>query len=265
MKIRAIIVLALIVCGIVSTIFYVKANQVSTNEKAIIEAIQTKNTPALIQALISRMKNQLEKDVNTFPELIKEVETYAGTCPDSASVAILHSMIAEMYNNYYMQNRWNVNQRTELAGYVPDDIQEWTSNLFREKIKQELTLSLQPARLLQQTPISQYNLILKKGKDAPQLRPTLYDFLAFRAIDIQPSDKWYEDVIDFRRTQPEKKALLLDELDYWQYKYDSQSTNTNDYRNTLDSLYNVYGKEPFAAEIRIAEMNLLQRERYQES
>ena len=155
MKIRAIIVLALIVCGIVSTIFYVKANQVSTNEKAIIEAIQTKNTPALIQALISRMKNQLEKDVNTFPELIKEVETYAGTCPDSASVAILHSMIAEMYNNYYMQNRWNVNQRTELAGYVPDDIQEWTSNLFREKIKQELTLSLQPARLLQQTPISQ--------------------------------------------------------------------------------------------------------------
>lgn len=117
MKIRAIIVLALIVCGIVSTIFYVKANQVSTNEKAIIEAIQTKNTPALIQALITRMKNQLEKDVNTFPELIKEVETYAGTCPDSASVAILHSMIAEMYNNYYMQNRWNVNQRTELAGY----------------------------------------------------------------------------------------------------------------------------------------------------
>ena len=263
MKIRAIIVLALIACGIVSTIFYVKANQVSTNEKAIIEAIQTKNTPALIQALITRMKNQLEKDVNTFPELIKEVETYAGTCPDSASVAILHSMIAEMYNNYYMQNRWNVNQRTELAGYVPDDIREWTSNLFREKIKQELTLSLQPARLLQQTPVSQYNLILKKGKDTPQLRPTLYDFLAFRAIDIQPSDKWYEDVIDFRRTQPEKKALLLDELDYWQYKYDSQSTNTNDYRNTLDSLYNVYGKEPFAAEIRIAEMNLLQRERYQ--
>ena len=42
MKIRAIIVLALIVCGIVSTIFYVKANQVSTNEKAIIEAIPTK-------------------------------------------------------------------------------------------------------------------------------------------------------------------------------------------------------------------------------
>ena len=228
MKIRAIIVSALITCGIVSTIFYVKANQASTNEKAITEAIQTKNTPLLIQSLITRMKNQLEKDTDTFPELIKEVETYAGACPDSASVAILHSMIAEMYNNYYMQNRWIVNQRTELAGYVPEDIREWTSNLFQDKIKQELTQSLQPARLLQQTPVSQYNLILKKGKDTPELRPTLYDFLAFRAIDIQPSDKWYEDLIAFRRTQPEKKALLLDELDYSQYKYDIQSTNTNE-------------------------------------
>ncbi|WP_456088414.1 alpha-2-macroglobulin family protein [Parabacteroides sp.] len=263
MKIRAIIVLTLIACGIVSAISYVKANRVSTNEKAIIEAIQTKNTPALIQSLITRMKNQLEKDADTFPELIKEIETYAGTCPDSASVAVLHSMIAEMYNNYYMQNRWNINQRTELAGYVPDDIREWTSNLFKEKIKQELRLSLQPAQLLQQTPVSQYNLILKKGKDMPQLRPTLYDFLAFRAIDIQPSAIWYKDLIAFRRTQPDKKALLLDELDYWQYKYDNQAANTTDYRNALDSLYKVYEKEPFAAEIRIASMNLLQRERYQ--
>ena len=117
--------------------------------------------------------------------------------------------------------------------------------------------------MLQQTPVSQYNLILKKGKDTPQLRPTLYDFLAFRAIDLQPSDKWYEDLIAFRRTQPEKKALLLDELNYWQYKYDIQSVNATDYRNALDSLYKVYDKKTFAAEIRIAEMNLLQRERYQ--
>ena len=79
MKIRAIIVLTLIACGIVSTISYVKANRVSTNEKAIIEAIQTKNTPALIQSLITRMKSQLEKDADTFPELIKEIETYART------------------------------------------------------------------------------------------------------------------------------------------------------------------------------------------
>lgn len=260
MKTRAIIVSALIVCGIVSTIFYGKADLTSTGKTAIAEAIQTQNTPQLIRSLITRMKDQLEKDTDTFPELIKEVETYAGTCPDSASVAILHSMIAEMYHTYYWQNSWNIRQRSELSGYVPDDIREWTTNLFQDKIKQELTRSLQPARLLQQTPVSQYNPILKQGNDTPELRPTLYDFLAFRAIDIQPSANWYEELIAFRRTQPEKLALLLDELAYWQYKYDTQSIQTSDYKNTLDSLYQVHRKEPFAAEIQIAKLNLLQRE-----
>ena len=263
MKTRAIIVLALITCGIVSTIFYVKANQGSVDKKAITEAIKTKNTPLLIRSLITRMKNQLEKDSDTFPELIKEVEMYAGECPDSASVAVLHSMIAEMYNSYYQQNRWNIQQRSSLTGYIPDDIREWTSNLFQDKIKQELTKSLQPALLLQQTPISQYNLILQKGEDMPKLRPTLYDFLSSRAIDIQPSGTWYKELIAFRRTQPEKQALLIDELDYWRYQYDTRSVNTVNYGNRLDSLYKVYKNEPFAAEIQIAKMNLLQQERYQ--
>lgn len=263
MKTRAIIVLALIACGIVLTICYAKANRASNDGKAIIEAIQTKNTPQLIQSLIVRMKGQLEKDADTFPDLIKEVEAYAGTCPDSASVAILHSMIAEMYHTYYWQNSWNIQQRTELSGYVPDDIREWTTNLFQDKIKQELARSLQPARLLQQTPVSQYNLILKKGKDSPELRPTLYDFLTFRAIEIQPAAEWYNGLIAFRRTQPEKKALLIDELDYWQYKYDNRLTTAADYKNALDSLFQVYGNEPFAIEIEIVQMHRLQRERYQ--
>ena len=263
MKTRAFIILVLIVCGIVSTIFYVKANQASVDKKAITEAIHKKNTPLLIRSLITRMKNQLEKDSDTFPELIKEVEKYAEECPDSVSVALLHSMIAEMYNSYYQQNRWNIEQRTPLTGYIPEDIREWTSNLFQKKIKQELTKSLQPVYLLQQTPISQYDLILRKGEDMSKLRPTLYDFLSFRAIDIQPSDKWYEELIAFRRTQPEKQALLIDELAYWRYQYDTQAVNTVNYENRLDSLYRAYKNKPFAAEIQIAKMNLLQQERYQ--
>lgn len=262
MKIRAFVVSTLIACGILSAIFYVKADRVSADEKTIMEAIQAKDTPTLIRSLISRMKSQLEKDTDTFPELIGEVEKYAAASDDSVSVAVLHSMIAEMYQSYYTANRWNISSRTELRGYVPDDIREWTSKLFTEKIEQELSLSLQPAGALQQTPASRYDLILKKGKDTPSLRPTLYDFLAFRAIDIQPASQWYEELIAFRRTQPEKKALLMDELEYWQYKHNNRSTTSADYRNALDSLYRIYEKEPFAAEIRIAEMNLLVQESY---
>lgn len=262
MKIRAFIILALIACGILATAFFVRANHTSVDEKAITEAIKTQNTPQLIQVLITKMKNQLEKDSETFPELIKEVEVYTTQCTDSASVAILHSMIAEMYKSYYIQNRWDIDARTNLSDYIPEDIREWTSNLFTNKIREELAASLQPAHLLQQTPVSKFNLILKKGKDSPELRPTLYDFLAFRAIDIQPSESWYNDLLAFRRTQPDKKILLFDELDYLNYKYMDLKYDPTKKETALDSLYRLYGQEPYGAAIRIAQFNLLERQRY---
>lgn len=262
MKIRAFVVLVLIVCGILVSVFYGKATRASVEEKAITEAIQARNTPQLIQALITRMKNQMEKNDDTFPELIKEVEDYATQTTDSAGVAVLHSMIAEMYQNYYMQNRWNINSRTNLIDYIPEDIREWTTRLFEDKIKHELTASLQPAALLQSTPISQYNLILEKGKDSPALRPTLFDFLVFRAIQIQPAAVWYNDLLAFRRTQPDKKALLLDELDYLSFTYSNQYQESDNYRAALDSLFQLYRSEPYAAEICIAQLNQMEQQLY---
>lgn len=262
MKIRAIVVLVLIACGTLASVFYGRATRTSVEEKAITEAIQAQNTPQLIQALITRMKSQLEKNDDTFPELIKEVNTYAGQCPDPAAVAVLHSMLAEMYNNYYNQNRWTINGRTDLIDYVPEDIREWTANLFENKVREELKASLQPADLLQQTPVGQFSLILKKGKDSPTLRPTLFDFLTFRAIEIQPADQWYNDLLAFRRTQPDKKAFVLDCLDYLTFKYSNQYQKVDEYQAALDSLFLQYKNEPYAAEISFAQLNLMEQLTY---
>lgn len=262
MKIRAFVVLILVVCGILVTAFYVNANRTSAGEKAIIEAIQTKNTPLLIQSLIKQMNEQMEKDTESLPELIKEVEKYTQACTDSTGVAVLHSMIAQMYDSYYTNNRWKINQRTNLEGYVPEDIREWTTNLFQDKIKSELTASLQPAGLLQETQVSQFDAILTKGKDSPELRPTLYDFLAFRAISIQPSAEWYNALLAFRRTQTNTKALVMDELDWFNFYYSDKPAQSSEYLSKLDSLFKQYEKEPFAAEICIARLQVLQSQSY---
>lgn len=257
MKIRAILISALIVCCISAAFMYTRAAQ-STNESKMIErAIQGKNTSQLIKALISKMKDQLEVNDDDFPALIKEVENYAAECKDPASAAVLHSMVAEMYNNYYMQNRWKINLRTDLVGYVPEDIREWTSNLFTQKVKEELTASLQPAELLQQTPVSDFKAILETGKDTPTLRPSLYDFLAFRALDIAPSTEIYEKLIAWLNTQPDKKAVVLSTLDYLQFKYSSlqQDKERKEYQAALDSLMKVYADKDYSVEIVAARLN----------
>lgn len=258
MKIKAILVSVLILCCFSAAIMFTTAAQPTNESKMITEAIQGKNTPQLIKALISRMKAQLEVNDDDFPELIGEVERYAADCKDPAATAVLHSMIAEMYNSYYMANRWKIDQRTDLAGYVPKDIREWTSNLFTEKINQELTASLQPAALLKETPVSAFNAILITGKSTPALRPTLYDFLAFRAVEIAPTNKIYEELIDYLNTLPDKKAAVLADLDYLQFKYASNyysEESKKQYAAALDSLLALYGNKPYSVEIVNAKLN----------
>ncbi|WP_370862744.1 alpha-2-macroglobulin family protein [Parabacteroides faecis] len=257
MKIKAIIVSALILCCLSAAIMYTTAAQSKNESKMITEAIQGKNTPQLIKALISRMKEQLDVNEDDFPELIKEVENYAAECKDPTSTAVLHSMIAEMYNHYYTMNRWKISQRTDLAGYAPEDIREWTSNLFTQKIKEELTASLEPAKLLQDTPVSAFDAILETGKDTPVLRPTLYDFLAFRALDIAPSADIYKELITYLNAQPDRKAAMLANLDYLRFQYTSRYSEKarEEYSASLDSLLAIYGNKDYSVEIVEAKLN----------
>lgn len=258
MKIRAIVISALILCCISAAIVYTKAAQPKNESKMITEALQGNNTPQLIKALIGKMKDKMEVNTDDFPTLIKDVETYAKACPDTAAVAVLHSMIAEMYNFYYTQEQWKINRRTDLVGYVPDDIREWTANLFTQKVKEELALSLQPAQLLQQTPVSEFNAILETGKDTPALRPTLYDFLAFRALSIAPSAELYEELIAYLNTQADKESAVLTNLEYLNFKYNRlyEETERKKYTAALDSLLKIYGDKPYSVEIIVAKLNI---------
>lgn len=259
MKIRAIILSALILCGISAVIMYSRAAQPQQTSSVITQAINDKNTPMVIKNLILKMKEQMEVNDDQFPELIKEVENYTNSLADSASVAVLHSMLAEMYQSYYQRNQWTINQRTQLSGYIPEDIRVWTSNLFTNKIKEEIDLSLRPTALLQNTPVSKFKDILEIGKDSQTLRPTLYEFLAFRALDIQPTVQIYKDLIAFQNKEPNMKSVLLTELDYLRFLYgdkrDKESFEA--YMNALDELYRNLASQNYAAEILIAKLDLV--------
>jgi uncharacterized protein YfaS (alpha-2-macroglobulin family) len=211
----------------------------------------------VIKTLIDKIKVALETDRDSLPTLIRETESLAGAVTDDASVAILRSMTAEMYHCYYQQNRWTIARRTPVEGFIPEDIREWTHNLFEQKIKEELTASLLPAETLRQTPVSPFDDALEKGKDSPALRPTLYDFLAQRALDIQPSEAIYRDLLSFRRSQPNPQALLAVELDYLQY-IRNLYREEKAYEASLDSLLKVHDGQDFSVEAAYAKLELLQ-------
>lgn len=217
-----------------------------------------------IRELIAQMKEMQDVNDDNFPDLIKGLESATAGETDLATAAILHSMTAEMYNRYYQLNRWKIDQRTPIAGYVPDDMREWTSNIFTAKVKEELEASLQNAGIVQQTPVSRFKDILEAGEDSEELRPTVYDFLLWRAIDIQPSDGFYEELLAFRRAQPGGKAALMAELAFLRYTRDRDySPKSRDaYEASLDSLLQTSEGKDYSVEIISDKLQLLQNKGY---
>ncbi len=152
------------------------------------------NVQQLIKATVYKMRFTLEKEPDKAPKLLKEFETFTEKTTDKTDNALLNSMLAELYANFYQANQWIIDERTEVYGTIPDDINEWTKNIFYDKISSLVDVSLADADLLQKTDAHKYDLLLEKGDDSKVLQPSLFDFLAQRKIEILESLEGITDV-----------------------------------------------------------------------
>ncbi len=148
------------------------------------KALKEKNGPQLIKSLICKMKMELAIDRDKFPQLIEEIETYNKENTNIIEKSVLHSVLANLYSQYYQSNYYTVNQRTAVTGPAPADIREWTGNIFIEKITEHALFSVEPVEELRATNVSEYAGILNQGKSSQKLRPAMYDFLVNQAIEL---------------------------------------------------------------------------------
>jgi len=148
------------------------------------EALDTKNSPELIKSIIFQLKYEITIDSSQSFERILEIEKLAETNGNKVEQALLYSFLAGLYRNFHVANSYYINQRTAIAGYVPSDINEWSGNIFIQKITDFINLSLLPEKELQNTNILDYKAILIEGNASRNIRPTLYDFLVHNGINI---------------------------------------------------------------------------------
>ena len=137
-----------------------------------------------VKAFLYKMRFTLEKNPDEAPALLKDFETFAGTYNKVDEKALLHSMTAELYAMYYQSRQYTLDQRTQIEGYTPENINEWSKNIFFDKIASELSLSLGMGYELQKTRATPFDALIEKGKDNAEYQPALFDFLGQRAISI---------------------------------------------------------------------------------
>jgi uncharacterized protein YfaS (alpha-2-macroglobulin family) len=149
------------------------------------------NTPELIKSLVHKLKYETAIDRDRLQDNIRDMEMLTRESKDSVEQSILYSLLAELYNNYYQSNLFRINQRmaivAEEGAEAKYGIREWPANFFIRTITGYVNLSLLPAEELQNVKTLDYQGILTAGEASRRLRPTLYDFLAHRGIEIMKS------------------------------------------------------------------------------
>ncbi|MEZ5082907.1 MAG: alpha-2-macroglobulin family protein [Bacteroidales bacterium] len=157
-------------------------------EKIYTKAQSENNYPQFIKAILYKIKLNadyteefIERTVNDLNAEIEESEEPA--------TQILHSIQADMYWRYYQANRYKFMDRTTLETPDMSDIRTWDMKTIMGRIIHHFYASLENPELLKRTSLKDYDAIITTQKESKKLRPTLYDFLAHRAIDFFMNDE----------------------------------------------------------------------------
>ena len=171
-------------------------------DKILRMAVEDENSPQIIKALIYQGKYELVIDEQNDTVIFRNLNNMVKKSDDAVERAVLHSMLGELYMQYYQKDQWQIRQRTELQGYIPSDMKEWTRNIFYDRVVEHMNASLAEQEQLEKAKVSTYAAVVDEGKDSRSFYPTMYDFLARRAI------KQYRQMIqdkDLSRTLAVKK------------------------------------------------------------
>ena len=146
------------------------------------------NHPQYIKSTLYKIKLQADYQEEfietTVNDLMQEI-----TVSETPVKQILHSIIADMYWRYYQANRYKFLDRTTMVNVETDDMQTWDLKTMLYEIVKNFRASLSDEDQLKITNLKEYNAILETTKDSKKYRPTLYDFLAHRAVDFFMNDE----------------------------------------------------------------------------
>ena len=152
------------------------------------KAKKENNSPQFIKAVLYRMSLQSDFQEDFLVETIIDIKDEIEKSGEPEK-QIFHSMLAEIYWNYFCSNRYVFFQRSETVNYKNDDIKTWDLKKIMNEIISNYLLSIKNPEILKKTSLTKFDLILEKEKESKIYRPALYDFLAHRAVDFFMNDE----------------------------------------------------------------------------
>lgn len=159
----------------------------SASALQVVEVIYSKakaenNAPQLVKAVMHRMKFESYKEEFSLEKSIFKLRDEAAEAKFPVK-PVLQSILADAYWQYFQNNRYKFYNRTSTVNFKNDDIETWDLRAISNAVISNYKASLDNADSLKRTKIDLYDDIIIKGTTEQRAwRPTLYDFLAWRAL-----------------------------------------------------------------------------------
>ncbi|NWG29320.1 MAG: hypothetical protein HXY48_12400, partial [Ignavibacteriaceae bacterium] len=167
------------------------------------------NQPQFIKSVFYKLKygNYIEEDSHV--KIVNDVKAEIDTA-DFPANAILKSILANIYWQYYQNNRWRFQQRTETVNFDNEDFQTWDLARLIKEIVKYYHASLEESDKLKKIPLKEFeDILVFSTAEHSYLRPTLYDLLAHQALSFFVND-------EASVTQPVYKFELKSDNDFSQ-------------------------------------------------
>ncbi len=196
-------------------------------EKIYAQAKTDKNSAQEVKALLHKMIYIREVEENTLVTSINQFKKEIETAQYPVK-PLLHSILADIYWQYYQGNSWRFQQRT-ASNVKNEDIETWDLSKIVEQCIVEYKNSLEKPELLQAVKIDVYDEVINKGNNLMRKnRPTLYDFLGHRAVQFfsnataditQPTKIFLIDKPEYLADNQRFSSLELTTSDNMSYKF----------------------------------------------
>lgn len=99
-----------------------------------------------------------------------------------ASKALLNYVYAQILQQYYARNSYQINRRTPLSNRKSSDFLTWTTTDFTEEIKESMSKILADEKVLRSTTVNDFKDIFEIQPSTDAKNYNLYDFLVEKSI-----------------------------------------------------------------------------------
>ncbi len=146
-------------------------------------AIQDKAYGEAIKAIGLKIAFEANIEGNKPEEKVTRMQAEIAKAPEEMK-PVMEAILANWYWHYFTQNRHRFLQRTQTAAPPGDDITTWDLPRILSEIDKQFAKALSLEAKLKATPVSVFHDLLEKGTTPDSYRPTMFDFLAFNALDF---------------------------------------------------------------------------------